>query len=263
MSFLFASPEHLGLDPKVTRIVTDKTILDSANKTKKVDCYVYQVGSQFFQSLEVLSEIKSLRISGRTTRVLKVKEVESALAEPKGNAEEMVLKDVWIDSMSPTESEIKQKILEDIRKIPRDRKAYVTEDTGNTLIERLLQDALNGPLKPEDFFLTDSCSERGIQSKDRAENAKLSDSLLAVPGSVSRATSLSIDPSRNSEQSEPKAPPTPRFPNRKFTSRRQYCIVFKEVCQALHELRSWKETAVAITGALYGTWGRFKHMYFR
>lgn len=255
MSFLFASPEHLGLDPKVKRIVTNKTTLDSANKTKKVDCYVYNVGGRFFRSLEVLSEIKSLRISGRTTRVLKVKEVKPNSIEPVDGAKAMVLKDVWTDAKSPTESDIKREILEDIKKLPRDRKAYVTQDTDSTIIKSLLEDALNAP---QNFFLTDCCSETGIQSKERARDAKLADSLLVVPAALSRATSHSIDPSRNSEQSEPMAPPTPKFPKRAFAPRRQYRVVFEEVCQALHELGSWKETTMAITGALHGRCGRCK-----
>ena len=147
---------------------------------------------------------------------------------------------------------IKTKILADIRQIRRGELERAFSDVNDNELDELNSLLLAGLENPDQYFLTDYCSETGIECKSRAESARLSNSLTLVDPPLVLANSLSVDPSRVSEQSPPKPLLVVKFPNRAFAARKQYRVVFNEVCQTVHDLTSWQDVALALVGALVG-----------
>ena len=91
LSFLFADPSAFGVDDKVQKLTEGKE-----------SYFVYEVNGNYFRGVEVISEIKSLWISGRTTWVLKVHCINPQTKVRLDN-EVLVLKEVWIPDSVPTE----------------------------------------------------------------------------------------------------------------------------------------------------------------
>ncbi|KAF5324781.1 hypothetical protein D9611_004065 [Ephemerocybe angulata] len=71
--------------------------------------------SYFFKTTQIVSEVRSFRISGRNTRIWKAVEVVSRHdLTPKENGREIILKDAWIDDNAMDEFNLQQQLFRDI-----------------------------------------------------------------------------------------------------------------------------------------------------
>ncbi len=104
---------EIGYDPTVQRLPHNGEI-----------CYVYEVGTvespKYYRTVELLFTARVLCITGRKTRVWKVRQVErprnGEMGEDIGK-EDVVLKDGWLDEGSLSEKEIQAAIFQRLRKI--------------------------------------------------------------------------------------------------------------------------------------------------
>ncbi|KAF9537885.1 hypothetical protein CPC08DRAFT_771215 [Agrocybe pediades] len=116
LSFMFATPEEMGYDPTITvhededeTQYTYKIPGDEARPQRSSD-------DRFFRTVASIDDPRSLNITGRSTRVWEVQEMESAEdnAATINDGIHYVLKDVWLESAAPTEWEIQKQIFADI-----------------------------------------------------------------------------------------------------------------------------------------------------
>ncbi|KAF9543025.1 hypothetical protein CPC08DRAFT_716824 [Agrocybe pediades] len=118
VSFMFATPEEMGYDPTITvHLAGDKT--QYTYKIPGVKAEPKGSKDRFFRTVASIDDHWSSNITGRMTRVWKVREMQSAEddALPVGDGTvHYVLKDVWRDSAAPTEREIQNQIFTDIVK---------------------------------------------------------------------------------------------------------------------------------------------------
>lgn len=97
LSFLFGREETLGYDPTIRRFPGNHVY------------YEYKVGNCYFRTLGSLSNLRSLDITGRMTRVWKAEEI-SGSGGPSLEKGPVALKDVWLDQGAQTELEVQDKI---------------------------------------------------------------------------------------------------------------------------------------------------------
>ncbi|KAH9487288.1 hypothetical protein JR316_0001358 [Psilocybe cubensis] len=232
LSFLFATDEELGYDPNVTPVEGKKRqytfkITSSDGKSAK-----------FYRTVKVLSEYPSNSISGRMARVWLVDRVDS-----EGNkiGPQCVLKDVWLGVNALTEKEIQTAIFADIEKychpdkpdynLALDPPEDSPEASLNNIKMRNAELVKSGEYKQ--YFLEIESDHAGKPSKDVLEGctpvtglfqnadadriASLNDNSIRPVGST---------PFINSGQQH----------KRTYTPRKQYRVIFKEVCQAVGDL---------------------------
>ncbi|KAH9487289.1 hypothetical protein JR316_0001359 [Psilocybe cubensis] len=232
LSFLFATDEELGYDPNVTPVEGKKRQ------------YIFKIPSsdgisaKFYRTVKVLAEYPSNNISGHMARVWLVDRVDS-----EGNkiGPQCVLKDVWLSVNALTEKEIQTAIFADIEKychpdkpdydLALDPPEDSPEASLNNIKMRNAELVRSGEYKQ--YFLEIESDHAGKPSKDVLEGC------TPVTGLFQNA-----DADRIASLNENSIQPVGSTPfiksgqqhKRTFTPRKQYRVIFKEVCQAVGDL---------------------------
>ncbi|TFY70853.1 hypothetical protein EVG20_g2145 [Dentipellis fragilis] len=248
-SFVFAKMDEIGYDPSIQRRL-------DIDGNKRELCLVFEVQDQnkdknrYFKTLHSVAEHLSLRVTGRSTRVFKVIEVGSFddLA-PVPDAKHHILKYVWLDAEAKTEREIQNAIFKDLdefaNKFENEGASGLDEFSGvSSGDQEMLRTALCKPKNYKRHFLTIDCDQQGFQSKPVSPDAIVTDDIFTrlppatVPASLAYASSSRshLTSATSSQQPEVKVPREPR----EYVPKRQYRVVFEEVCEALQNVRELK-----------------------
>lgn len=241
MSFLFATEEELGYDPNV--------ILDE-NQLQ----YTYEIpkpngdDSRFYRTIKPVSEYRSNNITGRMTRVWLTCEVASATSTtPIGP--ECILKDVWLDASAKTEWELQKAIFSDIQEAfePNARNSENTEmkDIKDGLADIVASEAY------KKYFLKPLADHQGKVSKDVSPSDNRKTGLFG-------SRELKIDSAQHARRSAlPNFPLPPKSPSlgveqRDYVARRQYHVIYEEVCTTVTDLNTVGEVVDVLRHALIG-----------
>ncbi|TFY51829.1 hypothetical protein EVG20_g10819 [Dentipellis fragilis] len=256
-SFIFASMEELGYDKSIQRR------LDTAQVNPRL-CLVFRVQDRYFKTLRTISEHLGICITGRSTRVFEVVEVEGFDDLTTLGKETKILKDVWLDTEAQTERQIQDAILQDL-----DTLSDKLNSDGSLRSEhfhdvseeekKLVCDALRDRTY-RDHFLTIDCDEQGAQCKAIAPDAVRAPGVfssglavpLIVPAALSRANrsrSSQVPDGRSCSLRALGEEDTPG-PPRSYAPKRQYRVVYNEVCQALHDIVDLKTVLQATLDCL-------------
>ncbi|KAH9487296.1 hypothetical protein JR316_0001366 [Psilocybe cubensis] len=232
LSFLFATDEELGYDTNVTAVEGKKRQ------------YIFKIPSsdgksaKFYRTLKVLSEYPSNNISGRMARVWLVDRVDS-----DGNkiGPPCVLKDVWLSINALTEKEIQTAIFADIEKychpdkpdynLALDPPTRSPQAALNAIKMRNAELVESGEYKQ--YFLDIESDYSGKPSKDVLEGCTPDMGLFhsAHANRIASLNNISIPSVGSTGFSK-----TRRSSIRTYTPRKQYRVIFKEVCQAVGDL---------------------------
>ncbi|KAA1477660.1 hypothetical protein DENSPDRAFT_933839 [Dentipellis sp. KUC8613] len=255
-SFIFASADELGYDTSVQRR------LDVTHANPRL-CLVFRIQGRYLKTLRTVVERRGTSITARTTRVFEVVEVKSFDDLTQLEKKTKILKDVWIDDDARTERQIQDAVLQDLDalsdKLISD--GSLNSEHFHDISEeekKLVCDALRDR-RYRDHFLTIDCDEQGAQCKANAPDAVwvpgVFSSGLAVPLTVPAAPSRA-DKSRSSQIPDgrscshaPGGEDTPG-PARIYAPKRQYRVVYNEVCQALHDVVDLKIVLQAMIDCL-------------
>jgi hypothetical protein len=218
MSFLFATEEELGYDPMVIR---------ESGGTYTFKVPVDGKPDRFFRTEKCLSEYRSCNITGRMARIWQVGEYSSIEDTGKPKAS-FVLKDVWLDVSASTEKEIQDSIFEGIDKFfnsshETDPMSMFEENTFESL-KVLVQNA-----GYKEYFLRIDADYAGKTSKPVAPESKRKIGLFQSSASTPHGT-----------------------PPREFTSKRQYRVVFDEICRTVGDLETLGEVVDVLQETVVG-----------
>ncbi|KAF4563844.1 hypothetical protein EYR36_003088 [Pleurotus pulmonarius] len=239
MSFLFATEQELGYDPMVTR-------------DAKGD-YIYRIpateggqqGDRFFRTTASIAEYRSNNITGRMARVWKVVECNSTGDVLSPGEPSRVLKDVWLEDSALTESQIQSQIFEDLKKF------FVDKQDERYLAFEQLQPSLSDLEKDDTYkkyFIKIVTDYEGKRSKPLLAKSQRMRSLftnnkpLVLPATSNRGGSGTPRPFESKDALDE----TPR----EFAPRKQYRVVFGEVCEAVGDLRTLGEVADVLNQAV-------------
>ncbi|TFY59789.1 hypothetical protein EVG20_g7659 [Dentipellis fragilis] len=262
-SFVFAKMDEIGYDPSIQR----RLDIDGNNRDL---CLIFEVHdknkdkNRYFKTLHSVAEHLSLRVTGRSTRVFKVIEVGSFddLA-PVPDAKHQILKYVWLDVEAKTERAIQNKIFEDLDKFATKLKGLKEGASGLDEFsgvspgdQEMLRTALFKPENYKRHFLTIDCDQQGFESKPVSPDATVTDDIFTrlppatVPASLAYASSSRshLTSATSSQQPEAKVPRQPR----EYVPKRQYRVVFNEVCEALQNVRELKTVIRGMQDCLTG-----------
>ena len=118
---------------------------------------------------------------------------------------------------------------------------------------KVIDDVSKSPAK---YFLDICHDEEGIACKTKPPGAtQVIGVLSSEPDEQAAATASSVDPSRNPNPSSSTFMSTQAFEERvprEFSPRRQYRVVFQDVCQAIQGVATWKETFSCLCDILQG-----------
>ncbi len=239
MSFLFATEEELGYDPMVTR-------------DAKGD-YIYRIPSteqgqqrdRFFRTTASIAEYRSNNITGRMARVWKVVECNHNGGVLSPSEPSRVLKDVWLEDSALTESQIQSQIFADIKKF-----FSSTQDKRYVAFQKL-QPSIS-ELEHEDryqkYFITIVTDYEGKQTKPLLPNSQRKRRLFsAVEPLLTTST-----PSGSRTPCPPETKITFDERPREFAPRKQYRVIFGEVCEAVGDLGTVGEVADVLSQAVVG-----------
>jgi hypothetical protein len=240
---IFASEDEIGYDPLITLVEGDPP------------SYIYQLGekaeeARFFQTQRCISDLPSVCITGRTTRVWETVELDSRTREPL-TGDLMVLKDVWLDGNAKTERVIQTEIFSDIAAFANSPSVDHPHLSGFTPEMRThLTDVLQGE-EYKKYFLHIECDFQGQTSKEVPSSALPQRGIFNVsePRSVSSLRGLSAPISMdNSAEQDWYAP------------KRQYRLVYKELCEPLQHLDSLQDVFKVLCDCLVGKSCLFLHL---
>ncbi|KAF8875853.1 hypothetical protein BD779DRAFT_203594 [Infundibulicybe gibba] len=219
LSFMFSSDEEMGYDPRVTRS------MDGSNYI-----YRFEEEDRYFQTRRLIVEHRSLCITGRMTRVWEAIELDREQTHKIGGP--VVLKDVWLDEAARTEKQIQDEIFGDIHSFPVS-KLDSLEDLSDEMRTHLKEILANDKYK--EYFLDIVCEYQGETTKPLAPSASPEHGLFDPPPSTP----------------PPSPPVTCQYPCNpalvlpgvcrapwRYVPRRQYRLVYNQVCEALHDLDS-------------------------
>ncbi|KAA1476316.1 hypothetical protein DENSPDRAFT_843230, partial [Dentipellis sp. KUC8613] len=233
-SFIFARADELGFDASVQRRF-DQT------DTKRDYCLVFRVQDRYFKTLCAISEhLDPRRVTGRSTRVFEVIEVGSFdNLTPIAGATNKILKDVWLDEGARTEKQIQDDLFEDLdafaKKLKEEGTSGLPHFTGvSQEDEDMLCTALRD-MKYKSYFLTIDCDQQGVRSRPYRQ--------FGFPDSAVDVSSIPCaDLSKGSLAFMPSPPPGEKAMRNPVdhVRKRQYRVVFDEVCEALHNVRELK-----------------------
>ncbi|KAF4581317.1 Peroxisomal membrane protein PAS20 [Pleurotus pulmonarius] len=239
MSFLFATEEELGYDPMVTR-------------DAKGD-YIYRIPSteggqqrdRFFRTTASIAEYRSNNITGRMARVWKVVECNSNGDVLSPSEPSRVLKDVWLEDSALTESQIQSQIFEDLKKF------FVDKQDERYLAFEKLQPSLSD-LEKDDaykkYFIKIVTDYEGKRTKPlfpgspRVRRLFTTIKPLALPITSNRGGSGTPRPTESKTTFDKGL--------RGFAPRKQYRVIFGEVCEAVGDLGTVGEVADVLTQAV-------------
>lgn len=241
---MYASEEALGRDMSMTTI-WDGNVLT----TPQYDIQVHSrkdalspVVVETFRTKELISSIAAEAIRGRGTRVWKVHKVKQGRVDTKKT---YVLKDAWVDSDRMREGEVVAEIRKDAEEHLKD------EEEKQALLRCLLSTAAEGYVLLSDG--TEDCTMSGrkrgrhiVQNTDRFSLTPYS----APSKPKSFPLPLGLPPKRKGKRKRGGATRSPGDHQDitdssdgvqkaiVYEAKTHYRIVFKEVCDVLHELTS-------------------------
>ena len=242
MSFLFATEAELGYDPKV--------ILDE-NQLQ----YTYEIpksngdDSRFYRTIKPISEYRSNNITGRMTRVWLTCEVASATS-PTPIGPECILKDVWLDASAKTEWELQNAIFSDIQKAFKPNAGNTLENWSMKNIKDELADIVASEAYKK-YFLKPLADHRGEVSKDVSPSDTRKTGLFG-------SRELKIDSARHARCSAlpnfplPSKSPSLGVEQRDYVSRRQYRVIYEEVCTTVADLNTVGDVVDVLRHTLIG-----------
>jgi hypothetical protein len=238
---MFASELEMGYDPSVT-------LCDDLSN------YIYRfnlgtVNERAFRTHRCIVEYRPLCITGRNTRVWEAVEVDSR-SPAKEIGSRVALRDVWLDENALTEREIQSKIFSDIDKFGEGDmnqspcfQKFIPERKKETI--EIIQ---TGDYKK--YFLTIECDYQGHTSKALAPSAVPTSGLFLArkpeTPSPTKTGSGSLTRLLSSHQA---------IPPRKYGCKRQYRLVYNELCQALHDLEDSDDLSKILSDCLIGMFG--------
>ncbi|KAF7430399.1 hypothetical protein PC9H_006104 [Pleurotus ostreatus] len=239
MSFLFATEEELGYDPMVTRDAKGDYIYRIPSTEQGQQC------DRFFRTTASIAEYRSNNITGRMARVWKVVECNCSGNVLSPGEPSRVLKDVWLEDSALTEAQIQSQIFEDIKKFFRDK-----QDARYLAFERLRPSIsdLERNDRYKKYFIEIVVDYEGKRTKPRSPNSQGKRRLfstvepLALPTTSYRGGSGTPRPPESKDALDE----TPR----EFTPRKQYRVVFGEVCEAVGDLRTVGEVTDVLSQAV-------------
>ncbi|KAH9485747.1 hypothetical protein JR316_0002662 [Psilocybe cubensis] len=214
---MFSTPEQLGYDPNVT--------LDTTADHRYIFTIPMLPGdtlnaqSRRFRTVETISEYRLNNITGRMTRILLVKELDTGKKDPP----RFVLKDIWLDKEAQTERELQSAIFYDIRGFWQGRSPE--SDSLSLKLFKDLHATLVSTGEYKNYFLDIVADYRGMVSPDPPIDAVSTRGLLDARYSVNPAN-LKVYPTP--------VPPPPRA--YRDQQKLQYRVLFREFCTALGDL---------------------------
>ncbi|KAH9476624.1 hypothetical protein JR316_0010537 [Psilocybe cubensis] len=243
IAFLFATEEELGYDSMVK-------LAPDGNYTFKLPRLPGSDEFRLFRTVEGLSVYHSNIITGQMTRVYKVVEVREngeAFGDP------LVLKDVWLDSSAKTEKEIQDAIFTDIEQFwdcpdePPELKGFkeahkniVSDDSYKQYFLQIVLDYSGQKTKIR--------VERGTEVRDffDAEEDLAPDA--PVTGTKSQESQSQNDQTFvNTHRIVSQPPALPAIPSEQ---KRQYRILFKEICRPSGRLETLGEVVNVLSQTL-------------
>jgi hypothetical protein len=255
MAFLFASKEELGYDPNVTHLHDGQYVFRIPGSAQED-----QVGrDQFYRTVRPLSVYWSNCIAGRHSRVWLVDILESPTStKSRGRA---VLKDVWLDEDALTERQIQDRLFRDIYDFWTDPMVEQSPIyKGLSYLGPELKALINGPFESarfRDYFLHIEADWSGRASpKLPKDSSRIKSFLLPTSQEVKEFLRQSQTPSASkstagahrtvrSEVGVANDPTTQHL-----TPRRQYRVVFKEICTPVDALATLGEVFDTLEQAL-------------
>ncbi|KAH9476614.1 hypothetical protein JR316_0010527 [Psilocybe cubensis] len=243
IAFSFATEEELGYDSMV-KLEPDR------NYTFKIPSLRGSDKFRLFRTMEGLSLYHSNVITGRMTRVYKVVEVREngeAFGDP------LVLKDVWLDSSAKTEKEIQNAIFTDIKQF-RDCPDERPELQGFKEAHKNIV----GDDSYKQYFLQIVLDYSGQKTKIRVERGtEVRDFFDAeedlVPNAPVTGTKSQESQSQNDQtfvNTHRNASQSPAIPTIPHEQKRQYRIIFKEVCRPSGSLKTLGEVVNVLSQTL-------------
>ena len=211
---------------------------------------------RFFRTQRSLSEYRSNNITGRMARVWHVAEYSSPTDTGPAKAHR-VLKDVWLDASAHTEKQIQDSIFQDIQKFFDS--PSLKEDPRYIAFQKLEPsfDYLSQKGEHKKYFLSIDVDYIGKTSKPLAPNSSRKLGLLVknVKPFVSKLKSVTQSTHRDLRGTpRPTALETdvdvtlPRV----FSPKRQYRVVFKEICETVGDLKTLGGVADILEETLVG-----------
>ncbi|KAG8976508.1 hypothetical protein FRB90_009164, partial [Tulasnella sp. 427] len=244
LGFLLASHQQLGYDPTILRRV------DVQHQGKR-HCFVLRLGERLFKTVWSIFDHRSLCVTGRATRVWKVVEVGSSKnLEPLPGSQPMVLKDVWLNNEAMTESQNFAEISAQLEKIAAGLEAGEDLPILNHFkpkAKKRLEDCLRDGSWHR-YFLTKICDWQGCKSVEVADGAEPYNGLFDEPRSDVKPAAPSLStPCRESEPRPTDLGATIRVQHpRDYHPKRQYRVVYQEVCQALHDVKRLQDVVTVL-----------------
>ncbi|KAJ8515850.1 hypothetical protein ONZ45_g6778 [Pleurotus djamor] len=232
VSFFFATEEELGYDPN--------TELDSKGR------YIFSLPQEngpprLFRAKRSICEDRLKVIAGRMTRVWLVTEHW----DDPDLATDYVLKDVWIGVSDRTEKEIQAALFDGIeefffRSDPRDHPLY--HDEHLVAVTPSFKDVFERRVNYKDYFMTIEADFRGQTSKAIAKPA----------WKKTGAFSLDLaDHAPAMERRQIDVTPLALSGSLLFAQRRQYRVLFKELCADVGSLPTLGEVADVLEQILF------------
>ncbi|PPQ83150.1 hypothetical protein CVT25_005393 [Psilocybe cyanescens] len=222
MSILFASEVELGYDPNVTKGEDSR--------------YTFKIPQEdgpdrFFRTIKPIAEYRSNNITGRMTRIFKVTEVNTSRPKKK-----YVLKDVWIEADAQTEGQIQKTLFENIEEFWR---KTTPDDKKDLEYLKAKHAKLVDKKKYKDFFLAIETDWEGQISKEVPSDAISHRDVFNAPTLTSdfrKSVSLALRKSRGTPR--PVLNVQQPAPPREYAKKKQYRVVFKEICTSVGELKT-------------------------
>ncbi|KIO21041.1 hypothetical protein M407DRAFT_29307 [Tulasnella calospora MUT 4182] len=198
----------------------------------------------------------SLCATGRATRVWRVVEVGSFNELEPLNSSILVLKDVWLDSQSKTECQNLDAIFQELQKLADlldkgDEKSDIFDGVDEKS-KKALKECLKGRSWKR-YFLSKVCDWQGSESKKVPPAAQPDSTLFDPPTSTPTPSSNPYsDRSRSTTtRATDLVPVAQNRPLHDYCPKRQYRVLFKEVCEALHDVQRLEDVATALLDSVF------------
>ncbi|PPQ85559.1 hypothetical protein CVT25_006729 [Psilocybe cyanescens] len=226
MSFLFATEVELGYNPMVERRSDGKHIYRILQADKKT--------FRFYRTVKLISGYRTNNITGRMPRVWLVESYDPVTQKV---GEKLVLKDVWLDSNAATERQIQNSIFEDIEAFG-DGEAP-SDSPGLSAIWSERKDLIRSRDYQQLFLTIKDDYADGVVSKTIAPGAQRKQRLFSSPMKAYTSKQTATRPEAG--QSHPIHSAVAEDLYRAYEPKKQYWVVFKEVCRSVGELRTLGE----------------------
>lgn len=255
-ALMYSSEEALGRDMSMTPIWNG-----DVSVTPQYDIVVVQtrqdplapIVSKTYRTLRLISGIGAETIRGRGTRVWEVQEVKCGKVDRSKN---YVLKDVWVDTDRMREGNV-------VTEIRKDAAQLMDANEKQALLDCLLKTSFDG-----DVLLSDGAVDCTISGRKRGRHISKNDERFnltpySAPPEL-KPTSPPPGPSQNRKGKRGGARRTPGDHHDAaddtkgaqkaivYDAKTHYRIVFEEVCDVLHEIKSIRKIMYTLWKACGG-----------